>query len=106
MPPFTLYLTIPTFNDPENDNFRKHWYQHFLFWFGKELSIKLLFFDGKVCLDKDHTPGGEVLFNSLSNDKILVFSKLKGFAGCKLNVTTMVIFIFRMLEIILGKREN
>ena len=44
-------------------------------------------------------------FNSLPDDKILHQSKLKAFAGDKLNVTKMIISVFDIVENIVGKGE-
>ena len=46
------------------------------------------------------------LFNSLQNDKILDWSKLKGFADDKLNVTEKSKFVLQRVENIVGKGEN
>ena len=46
------------------------------------------------------------MFNSLPNDKILDWSKLKAFADAKINVTQMLKFVFTMVENIVGKEEN
>ena len=45
-------------------------------------------------------------FNSVLNDKILGYSKLKGFANDKINVTPKLIFVFGRVENIVGKGEN
>ena len=60
--------------------------------FGKELSLY-------------HTiliPG----LNSLPNDKILNWSKLKAFADDKINVTVKLKFVLGRVENIVGKGEN
>ena len=45
--------------------------------------------------------------NSLPDDKILLdFSKLKTFAGDKINVTEKLKFAFGRLENLVGKKEN
>ena len=46
------------------------------------------------------------LFNSLPNDKILDWSKLKAFADDKIKVLRMMIFVFHRVENIVGKGEN
>ena len=43
--------------------------------------------------------------NSLQNDKIFDWSKFKGFADDKLNVTKMIISVFDRVENIVGKEE-
>ena len=45
-------------------------------------------------------------FNSLTNDKILDSSKLKAFAGDKINVTEKLKFVLGRVENIVGKGEN
>ena len=47
-----------------------------------------------------------ICINSLPNDKILDWSKLKAFADDKINVLKMMIFIFDRIENIVGKEEN
>ena len=44
--------------------------------------------------------------NSLPNDKILDMTKLRAFAGDKINVAQMMIFVFDRVENIVGKGEN
>ena len=46
------------------------------------------------------------MLNSLPNDKILDWSKLKTFADDKIEVLKMVIFVFDRVENIVGKGEN
>ena len=45
-------------------------------------------------------------FNSLPNDRILDWSKLKAFADDKINVTEKLKFVFERVENIVGKGEN
>ena len=45
-------------------------------------------------------------FNSLPNDKILDWSKLKAFADEKINVTEKLKFVLGRVESIVGKGEN
>ena len=45
-------------------------------------------------------------FNSLPNDKILDWSKLKAFADAKINVTEKLKFVKGRVENIVGKAEN
>ena len=45
-------------------------------------------------------------FNSLPNDKILDWSKFKGLADDKINVTQNLKFVLGRIENILGKEEN
>ena len=45
-------------------------------------------------------------FNFLPNDKILDWTKLKGFADDKMNVTQELTFIIGRAENIVGKGEN
>ena len=45
-------------------------------------------------------------FNSLPNDKILDWSKLKGFADHKINVSGKLKFLLGTVENIVGKGEN
>ena len=44
--------------------------------------------------------------NSLPNDKILDWSKLKAYADDKIKVLKMIIFVFDRVENIVGKGEN
>ena len=44
--------------------------------------------------------------NPLPNDKYLDWSKLKGFADNKINVTEKLKFVLRQVENIVEKREN
>ena len=44
--------------------------------------------------------------NSLPNDKILDWSKLKAFADDKIKVLKMMVFVFDRVENIVGKGEN
>ena len=44
--------------------------------------------------------------NSLPNDKILDFSKLREFAGNRVNVTEKLKFLLERAENIVGKGEN
>ena len=44
--------------------------------------------------------------NSLPDDKILVWSKLKAFADDKTKVLKMMTFVFDRVENIVGKGEN
>ena len=44
--------------------------------------------------------------NSLPYDKILDVTKLRAFAGNKINVAQMMIFVFDRVENIVGKGEN
>ena len=44
--------------------------------------------------------------NSLPNDKMLHWSKLKAFADDKIKVLRMMIFVFDRIENIVGKGEN
>ena len=46
------------------------------------------------------------LFNSLPNDKILAWSKLKALADDKIKFAEMMIFVFDRVENIVGKVEN
>ena len=46
------------------------------------------------------------IFNSVPNDKILDWSKLKGFADDKINVNQKVKFVLKRVENIVGKGEN
>ena len=46
------------------------------------------------------------LFNSLSNDKILDWPKLKAFADDKMNLNEQLKFGFRKVENIVGNGEN
>ena len=48
----------------------------------------------------------KILFNSLPNDKILAWPKLKGIADDKLDVVKMMNSIFDQLENTMGKGEN
>ena len=48
----------------------------------------------------------EITFNSLPNDKVLDWSKLKAFADDKLNVTKELKFVLGREENIVGKGEN
>ena len=45
-------------------------------------------------------------FNSLPNNKILDWSKLKAFADDKINVTEKLKFVLERVEDIVGKGEN
>ena len=45
-------------------------------------------------------------FNSLPNDKILDWSRLKALADDKINVTEKLKFVLRRVENIVGKGEN
>ena len=45
-------------------------------------------------------------FNSVPNDKILDWSKLKAFADNKINVTEKLKFVLGRVENIVGKGEN
>ena len=45
-------------------------------------------------------------FNSIPNDKILDWSKLKAFADDKINVTEELKFVLGRVENIVGKGEN
>ena len=45
-------------------------------------------------------------YNSLPNDKILDWSKLKAFADNKINVTEKLNFLLERVENIVGKGEN
>ena len=45
-------------------------------------------------------------FNSLPNDKLLDWSKLKAFADEKMNVTQKLKFVIGRIENIMGKGEN
>ena len=45
-------------------------------------------------------------FNSLSNDKILDWSKLKAFADDKIKLLKKMIFVFNRVKNIVGKTEN
>ena len=64
------------------------------------------------CFQKANFPGaskGVIVwewFNSLPNDKILDWSKLKAFADDKLKVATIMIFVLDSVENIVGKGEN
>ena len=49
---------------------------------------------------------GCMMFNSLPNDKIVDWSKLKAFADDKRKVTEKLKFVLGMVENIVGKREN
>ena len=44
--------------------------------------------------------------NSLPNDKILAMAKLRAFAGDKLSGSNFMIYVFDMVENIVGKGEN
>ena len=46
------------------------------------------------------------MVNSLPNDKILDWSKLKAYAGDKINVTAQLKFVMGRVENIVGKGEN
>ena len=46
------------------------------------------------------------IVNSLPNDKILDFSKLKACADDKINVACLIISVFDRVENIVGKGEN
>ena len=46
------------------------------------------------------------VFNSLPNDKILAWSKLKAFVDDKIDVVKMMISLFDKLENTVGKGEN
>ena len=50
--------------------------------------------------------GSQRFTNSLPNDKILDWSKLKGFADDKINVIQKLKFVVGLLENIVGKGEN
>ena len=62
---------------------------------------KKTFYDTNSSLNKD-----TIRFNTLSNDTILDWSKLKSFADDKINVTKELKFIFGREENIVGKGEN
>ena len=47
-----------------------------------------------------------VAFNSLPNDKIMTFTKLKAIADDIFNVAKMMISVFDAVENIMGKGEN
>ena len=49
---------------------------------------------------------GKLTINSLPNDKILDWSKLKALADDKINVTEKLKFVLRRVENIVGKGEN
>ena len=46
------------------------------------------------------------MFNSLPNDKILDWTKLKAFTDDKINVTEKFKLVFQRVENIVGKGEN
>ena len=47
-----------------------------------------------------------LILNSLPNDRILDWSKLKAFTDNKIKVLKMMIFVFDKVENIVGKGEN
>ena len=52
-----------------------------------------------------YNTSNRALINSLPNDKILTWSKLKSFADSKIKVADIMIFVFNGLENILGKEK-
>ena len=48
----------------------------------------------------------QLFFNSLPNNKILDWSKLKAFADDKIKIHNMIIFVFGRVENIVGKGES
>ena len=65
------------------------------------LSISIFFLNHLI----NQLPNNPV-FNSLPNDKILDWSKLKALAGDKINPAEKLKFVLEMLENIVGKGEN
>ena len=73
---------------------------------GDSVLIKIFFvwqitYDSEILCLKDF-----LSFNSVPNGKILYMTKLKTFAGDKINVAQMMISVFDWVENSVGKGEN
>ena len=67
------------------------------------------YFTGFICRSSirfEHFYAARSLFNSLPNDKILDWPKLRAFADDKLNAIEKLNFVLGLVENIVGKVEN
>ena len=71
-------------------------------WLAANISFSHYFHSGKAFFVRGLCCKG---FNPLPDDKILDQTKLKAFAGDKLNVTKIIISVFDRVENIVGKEE-